>query len=264
MPQLSTGFVIAGAYADKLRRVLFAQLRDRIKKGEIDNKTVAMRAGELNRLLFDVIVNKLKLDKGDVVRIRVEYDIVDGDIKWRLDTLRIEAFRRIPDDEIAKAVKETVEKAEEVLAREVTAEERAWTEAREKQVEREVQQRAEEARAQAARAAELVPASKFDIASATIYGETRSGESLAVLQSSKGENIGLAILEPINGSTRLTVILIPGKGEAYRASTIIEKDVASLRENTSEIIEKIKSLKLLRIDSEEAENLIKRKLEELA
>jgi len=30
--ELSTGLVIAGAYADKLRRTLFAQLRDLVKK----------------------------------------------------------------------------------------------------------------------------------------------------------------------------------------------------------------------------------------
>ncbi|HIE58698.1 MAG TPA: DUF2258 domain-containing protein [Hydrogenothermaceae bacterium] len=52
MPQLSTGLVIAGAYADKLRRVLFAQLRDKIKAGELTNQLVAQKAGELNRLLF--------------------------------------------------------------------------------------------------------------------------------------------------------------------------------------------------------------------
>ena len=127
MPQLSTGLVIAGAYADKLRRVLFAQLRDKIKAGELTNQLVAQKAGELNRLLFDILVNKLKIDKGDVVRIRIEYDVVNGDIVWKLDTLKIEVFKRVPDEEVEKAVKETIEKAREVLEKPVTGEEAEWT-----------------------------------------------------------------------------------------------------------------------------------------
>ncbi len=35
MPLLSTGLIIAGAYADKVRRTLFAQLKDKIKHNEI-------------------------------------------------------------------------------------------------------------------------------------------------------------------------------------------------------------------------------------
>lgn len=109
MPQtLSTGLIIAGAYADKARRVLFAQLRDKIKSGEISNKEVARAAAELNRMLFDILVNKLKTDKGDVVRVRIDYEVEDGKIKWLWDTLRLEVFRRTPEEEVAKAISETM------------------------------------------------------------------------------------------------------------------------------------------------------------
>ncbi|GAB6147511.1 DUF2258 domain-containing protein [Stetteria hydrogenophila] len=117
MPQtLRSGLVIAGGYADKVRRVLFAQLRDKIKAGEISNTEVARAAGELNRLLFEILVSKLQIDKGDVVRIIVDYEVEDGSIKWLLDTLRIEAWRRIPQEEVDKAVKSIVEGAEEILS----------------------------------------------------------------------------------------------------------------------------------------------------
>jgi len=112
---LRSGLVIAGAYADKVRRVLFAQLRDAIRNGEVDSKEVARAAGELNRMLFEVIVNRLGLDKGDVVRVSVEYEVVDGRIEWKLDTLRLEAWRRMPQEDVDRAVAGAVERAEEIV-----------------------------------------------------------------------------------------------------------------------------------------------------
>jgi len=284
VPQLSTGFVIAGAYADKLRRVLFAQLRDAIKRGEIDNKTVAQRAGELNRLLFEILVNKLKIDKGDVVRIRIEYDVRDGDIVWKLDTLRIEAFRRIPDEEIERVIKESIKKKEEILAREVTEEERAWTEAREREVEKEVQKRAEEAReaarreleakeaaGTAARAEAAAPAAKLlstkdigaEIADAVFYGRTAKGELIAVLKNPEEDNIGLAIVEPVNGGSRATIILVKGKKEAYRATIPINMPADELEKSPKALVEAANNAKYVEIARSEAERIIREKMEEL-
>ena len=113
---LRTGLVIAGGYADKVRRVLFAQLKDAIKSGQVEAKEVARAAGELNRLLYEIIVNKLGIDKGDVVRVTVEYVLENGSIKWKLDTLRIEAWQRIPEERIATALSGVVEQAQEILA----------------------------------------------------------------------------------------------------------------------------------------------------
>ncbi|MCE4619082.1 MAG: DUF2258 domain-containing protein [Desulfurococcales archaeon] len=112
---LRTGLVIAGGYADKVRRVLFAQLRDAIKSGEISNTDVARAAAELNRLLFEILVNKLNIDKGDVVRITIEYELDPPNINWKLDTLQIQAWRRLPDEEIQAKVRESLPEAEEVM-----------------------------------------------------------------------------------------------------------------------------------------------------
>lgn len=115
MPRLSSGLVIAGAYANKLRRTLFAQLGSRIKKKEIELREVARASGELNSTLF-FILRDLEIDKGDVVRIAVEYEVEEGKIKWIWDTLEIQHYRLVP---------ETTEKAKiklkEVLERKAVA-----------------------------------------------------------------------------------------------------------------------------------------------
>jgi len=114
---LRTGLVIAGGYADKVRRVLFAQLKDRIKKGELSNTDVARAAAELNRLLFEILVNRLQIDKGDVVRITIDYEVDPPEIRWLLDTLRIQAWRRIPDEEVEAKVRGAMESAREYMTR---------------------------------------------------------------------------------------------------------------------------------------------------
>jgi hypothetical protein len=112
--RLNTGLIIVGAYADKVRRTLFAQLKDKIKAKEIDSKNVAKASADLNKLLYEIFVNKLKLDKGDVVRIIVDYDLADGEVVWNLDTLKIEVFKRVPEEEYAEIVKESIKRIEEL------------------------------------------------------------------------------------------------------------------------------------------------------
>ena len=117
--KLSSGLVIAGAYADKLRRTLYAQLKDRIKSKEIDSKEVARASAELNRLLYEIIVNKIRLDKGDVVRVRIDYEEKDGQIVWKYDTLEIEAFRRVNEEKVKEAIKDVVSRASEIAEAEI-------------------------------------------------------------------------------------------------------------------------------------------------
>ncbi len=119
---LRTGLVIAGGYADKVRRVLFAQLRDAIKSGELSNQDVARAAAELNRLLFEILVNRLHVDKGDVVRITIDYEVEPPEIKWKLETLQIQVWRRVPDDEVEEVVRSAVASAEEYMRGEIQLE----------------------------------------------------------------------------------------------------------------------------------------------
>jgi hypothetical protein len=115
MPRLSSGFVIAGAYADKIRRTVFAQLRDAIKEGTLKSNEVAFGIAQLNKLLYSILVEGIKVDKGDVVRVVIEYEVVSGKIEWKLDTLRVEVFRRVPDEEVRKVVESRLSKAEAIM-----------------------------------------------------------------------------------------------------------------------------------------------------
>ncbi len=112
MPTLRTGLVIAGAYATKARRTMFAQLR-----GKVENREIARAVAELNQMLYEIIVNSLKIDKGDVVRITIDYNIVDGKIEWNYESLKIEAFKRIPDEEVAAKVRDALGRKREIMER---------------------------------------------------------------------------------------------------------------------------------------------------
>ncbi|HDJ83940.1 MAG TPA: DUF2258 domain-containing protein [Desulfurococcaceae archaeon] len=116
MPLLSSGLVIAGAYADKIRRTLFAQMRDYVRQDKQWAQRVAYAAAQLNRFLYTILVEQLKIDKGDVVRVRIEYEIDEEakEIRWKWETLQLEAFRRIPQEQVDTLVKQLVSKAAEV------------------------------------------------------------------------------------------------------------------------------------------------------
>jgi hypothetical protein len=104
MPTLRSGYIIVGAYADKVRRVAFAQLKDSVKEGVLKSSDIAYHVGQLNRVLYKILVEDLKLGKGDVVRVSIDYEVRQGSIEWKFDTLKIEAFRRIPDEEVANVL----------------------------------------------------------------------------------------------------------------------------------------------------------------
>jgi len=115
LARLSSGLVIAGAYADKIRRTAFAQLRDLLKEGSLKSEEVAQAIAQLNRLLYNILVEGLKLDKGDVVRIVVEYEVDSGKLNWKLETLKIEAFKRVSEEIVKRAVESGLSKAESLM-----------------------------------------------------------------------------------------------------------------------------------------------------
>lgn len=84
--RLSTGFVRSARYDDKVRRILFVLLRDKVPDDEI-----LRAAAEFNRKVFEMIREK-GIEKRDVIRIVCEFDIRDGKIIWKWDTLTIEHY----------------------------------------------------------------------------------------------------------------------------------------------------------------------------
>ena len=99
-----TGYVSAGGYAYKLRRVLFAQLKNLVQAGKVDSKEVARAAGYLNTLLYHLVVEQMGFTKTDVLRITVNYAVRNGVIEWDLDSLKVEMFRRVEDEQVSKAL----------------------------------------------------------------------------------------------------------------------------------------------------------------
>ncbi len=86
--RMSTGFVRAARYDDKVRRVLFALLRN---KG-VPNDEILRAAAEFNKKVFEEIT-KRGIEKRDLVRIMCEFDITpDRKIVWKWDTLKIEHY----------------------------------------------------------------------------------------------------------------------------------------------------------------------------
>ena len=119
MPTLRSGLVIAGAYADKLRRTMFAQLKNDIREGRIKASDVAYHVAQLNKVLYRIFVEKLKVDKGDVVRINIDYELTDEGIKWDFTSLKIEVFKRVPQEEVDSVVSSVVGEAETIMERAV-------------------------------------------------------------------------------------------------------------------------------------------------
>lgn len=114
MATLRSGLVIAGAYADKVRRVMFAQLKNEMKEGKLKSSDVAYGVAKLNKVLYKVFVEGLKVDKGDVVRITIDYDVGEGGIVWDWNSLKVEVFRRVPQEEVDSAIRSVISSAEEI------------------------------------------------------------------------------------------------------------------------------------------------------
>ncbi|HII61841.1 DUF2258 domain-containing protein [Pyrococcus horikoshii] len=108
MPKLMSGFVRASGYANKVRRVLFA-----VTRGKVPPEEVVRASAEINKTIFEKL-QEMGVKKEDVVRIAFDFDIEDGKILWKPETLKIEVYKKEEEEKLALAMEE-VEQMEKTL-----------------------------------------------------------------------------------------------------------------------------------------------------
>jgi len=258
--EVNTGIVIAGAYADKIRRTLFAQLKDYVKGSKEMAKEVARAAGEVNRLLYYILVENLQSSKGDAVRVRVRYrfDPLKQRITWDYDSLRVEFYRRVNDEEVQSIVERVKkEKLEEVLKQ------YTYKPVEETRVEAIV----EETRELKPVVEPTQPIGKPESIISIIntvdpIGETADGGVIFRVADSKGDNIGIISLEYRGGDLFIDAILIHG-GEAYRVQNKASKSKEEYMDNPALLVKDLEEARIINIPASEAKRIIEEKMGEI-
>ncbi len=114
--RISTGPVRAAGYADKLRRVLIAATKSRGVK--VDD---AVRvAAHINQHLFKIL-RENNVEKGDIVRIMFNVDILDGRITVDWGSIKIEVYKPMETYGAEKITSEVPKEVPEVTEEEVKA-----------------------------------------------------------------------------------------------------------------------------------------------
>jgi hypothetical protein len=106
MPLLSSGLVYVRSCIDKLRKNLYAYLRNYISRDREWCLGIDKAVEELSNVVSKVFI-KLGVGEDDVVRIRIEYQINENSksIIFNWSTISIEVFRRIPRKDVEAVVK---------------------------------------------------------------------------------------------------------------------------------------------------------------
>ncbi|MEM2009282.1 MAG: DUF2258 domain-containing protein [Thermosphaera sp.] len=119
MPKISTGLVPAAIYATKTRRAVYRLLQSYIKKDKEWGKVINDEIGKLNRALFHLFTVDLKINKTDVIRLRIEFDVDEESRKiiWKWDTLELEVYRKLPSEEVKKYLDHFISKVQELMVK---------------------------------------------------------------------------------------------------------------------------------------------------
>ncbi len=88
--EVMTGPVRVSGYALKLRRVINGVFSKRVKKGEVDSKELNDSITELNRKIFQVLVEKYKVPKEAVTNIRLKI-VLEGS-KVRVKEVNVDIY----------------------------------------------------------------------------------------------------------------------------------------------------------------------------
>jgi len=117
--KINTGLIPAAVYATKTRRALYALLQSLVKKDKEWGKIINDEIGKLNRALYHLFTVDLKIDKTDVIRLRIEFDVDEEGrrILWKWETLDIEVYKQIPKEEVRKHIEHLITMISEIVAK---------------------------------------------------------------------------------------------------------------------------------------------------
>jgi hypothetical protein len=263
--EFSTGLVIAGAYADKVRRTLFAQLKDAIKQDKEFAREVARATAELNVVLYNILIEELKISKGDVVRVRINYRVDPGKrVTWLYDTLRVEAFKRVPDESVEKVVNNVVStRLNQILEKLRVAPREAEKAVKEFEITEEEAEREVKAASQPS-LTHLKPEQLLgEVSSVDIIGETADRGFIAKLSRSDGSTLGVVSLQPTSEGDVVIDAILVYKQKALRYLTRAKKSISLLSEEPRQVLDEISRVAPTEISAEDAQKLIEEKMRSL-
>ncbi len=263
--EFSTGLVIAGAYADKVRRTLFAQLKDAIKQDKEFAREVARATAELNVVLYNILIEELKISKGDVVRVRINYRVDPGKrVTWLYDTLRVEAFKRVPDESVEKVVNNVVStRLNQILEKLRVAPREAEKAVKEFEITEEEAEREVKAASQPS-PTPLKPEQLLgEVSSVDIIGETADRGFIAKLSRSDGSTLGVVSLQPTSEGDVVIDAILVYKQKALRYLTRAKKSISLLSEEPRQVLDEISRVAPTEISAEDAQKLIEEKMRSL-
>lgn len=242
--ELNTGIVIAGAYADKVRRTLFAQLGSYVRAGRDYATEIARGAAELNMVLYYIIVDGLKSDKGDAVRIRIRYtyDTNRNVLEWDYDSLKIEFYKRVPEEQVDNITRRVInERLAEAKSRFRAA----------------VVEKTELETAPVQRVEHFDPTRL--ISRVENYGETPSGGIVFIVRDAGGRILGLGSIDYEAGGLTVDIVIILEEN-GYRARFRASRGLEEYRSNPSLLLKEIGSQGFIVLSSDDARRLIQEKM----
>lgn len=258
--EFSTGYIIAGAYADKVRRTLFAQLKEFMRQDKEFSREIARASAELNIVLYRILVDELKTDKGDIVRARINYTIDQRTkrILWDYKTLRLEVLRRIPDEQVAQIVNDVVSnRLSKILEEFRVAPQAAEAAVRAFEVSEE---KLEEERARLLQPTTVQVVKPSDIiGSIDLLGETMDGGLLFKISDKNGRSIGLTSITPSGEDLVIDAIIIH-EGIARRYLFRTRGNLRAYQDSPEKLLMEIDRATLTELSREQADGLIREKM----
>lgn len=97
---VKTGPIRTSGFALKLRRAINASLREYYKEGKVKPKEINNAMTEINKVLYELIVNDFGLPKETIINIQITFDI-EGE-KFVLKDITIESY--VKDEILSKTL----------------------------------------------------------------------------------------------------------------------------------------------------------------